>query len=227
MLYSVQFQTMRLAKAQERKPSEGERMTALQMLFSSDDDEEQSMPNVAEASGWTLGGNPTALDTLLTSSVDSLSTCEQDVYCASNAMMSIEPLNHSTVFADSTLSSDGISISSDDSDSLYLSDPPEPGPSVPAQFPVFGAEPYSHFIYFAVLKLPEGALQHHVSIFSSEDIIEDSINTTAGYHGHIFRPTILLTMPFKRMKVFFFFKKYSSSNFDFSNLKTFSRNNII
>ena len=47
------------------------------------------------------------------------------------------------------------------------------------------------------------------------------LNKTAGYHRYIFRPPILLTMPFKRMQTFSFQKSTLSLFSNFSKLKKF------
>ena len=56
----------------------------------------------------------------------------------------------------------------------------------------------------------------------SHNKVEDSNNKAVGHHRHIFRPLILLKMPFKRLIMFFFQKILSSSNFAiFPDWKTF------
>ena len=52
-----------------------------------------------------------------------------------------------------------------------------------------------------------------------ENVLVNIINKTAGYHRHIFRPPILLTIPFRRIKTLFFKKYYLYVFSIFPNIK--------
>ena len=151
---------MRLPKSDEEGHCSNrvEKMTALQKLFSRYDDIGEEI--MIE---W-----------------DACSISSSSLPVSSHPVQDISELAFRKVLS-SASSSSSITMS-DDSDSLYERRPPtpypldsdEPGPSgkILIPFPVRTAEAYSHFIYFAVLKLTSHSIEPQVSNFNHSKSFE-------------------------------------------------------